>query len=397
MPNPYEKRNWTEAMPIDKDHAIRFISRNWKGQDLTQEQWNEICPRIVKMLQQDCDMRADHQNYGFFGPSEVHSFVNVQDAIKALDHQVDIDGKDWLDPNLPGPIKKHIYALEWAFQNLMMNNEVLESRIKKIIGAALTCEIQHAETIGHLCPTPNDDDGKPSAVKKHKPNNNNKDADGASDVSLGVAVIKFSEVEGNKILTQCMKAYRVLDEVACWDINGFLDNDCHLWKMIEGRNYLACCAMIDMQVKPWLAKAKQHLSDIGLQGVEALLLGEADILSRSVLLNGAGQGELSQYINAITSKLPKAFADNGDEATDVGFATAGGKVLAKLAPLMFASAQIVNDGKWQLVQNEYHSVWLTVGDAAYYFPLKKASGLLLLKAFQICEQNLDPFKLSLIQ
>ena len=388
MPNPYEKCMTKEAMPIDSDHPIRFITRCWPTDAyLTQEQWNEICPRIVKMLQQHCDMRTNHQNYGFFGPSEVYSFVNVQDAIKALDHQVDIDGKDWLNPNLPGPIKKHIYALEWAFQNLMMNDEVLESRIKKIIGAALTCLILPAETIGQL--SPKDNSILPAqTIGQLSPKDH-------QDVSLGLAAIKFPKQEGNKILTECMKAYRVLDEVACWDINGFLDNGCHLWKMIEGRNYLACCAMIDMQVYLWLEKAKKHLSDIGLGDVEEVLIGEADILSRSVLLNGEGQGLVSQYMNAIISKLPLAVNNDDMEASGVGFATAGGKVLAKLAPMMFASAQSVKSGcAWQLIGDKYQSVWTTAGDNVLVTPVSLDKALIMFKTLGICHPSSGPFMLS---
>ena len=373
MPNPYEKCMTKEAMPIDMDHPIRFITRNWpRNADLTQEQWNELRPRIVKMLQQECDTRTDYQHYFIlFGPNENDIFVNVQDAIKALDHQVDMNGKDRHNTNLPYPVKKHIYALQWAFRQLMMTNEVLESRIKKIIGAALTCLIQPAKMIGQLPPK------------------------GHSEPSLGVAVIKFPKEEGNKILTECMKSYRVLDEVSCWDINGFEMHDNNLWKMVEGRNYLACCAMIDMQVDPWLEKAKKHLSDIGLADVEGVLLGEADIISRSKLLNGEGEGVVSQYINAIVSKLPLAVNNDDMEGKDVGFATAGGKVLAKLAPMMFALAQSVKSGcAWQLIGGEYQSVWTTVGHNVPITPVPVDKALIMLKKLGICSSTLVPFMVS---
>ena len=190
-----------------------------------------------------------------------------------------------------------------------------------------------------------------------------------------------------------MKAYRELDENCLWDINGFEDNDCNLGKMIDGRNLLACCAMIDMQVGPWLEKANRHLKDIGLKNV-GLPLGETDLLSRSALLNMDRQEASSDhalvcnYIRAIVRKLPLAVNNEDRIPEDVGFATAGGKTLAKLAPMMFASAQLakMSGCPWRLIGNEYCLVWLTVGtEVVAPFPVDV--GLKLMQVFGDCEDS----------
>ena len=47
--NAYDQKASVEAMAINKDHPIRFIDQNWKH-ELTQDQWDEVRPRIVAML-----------------------------------------------------------------------------------------------------------------------------------------------------------------------------------------------------------------------------------------------------------------------------------------------------------------------------------------------------------
>ncbi|NNE55188.1 MAG: hypothetical protein HKN32_04150 [Flavobacteriales bacterium] len=297
------------------------------------------------------------------GPGEL--LLTCDDAIVALKYPVVTAGRDLMDPNLSEDDEKHLNALEWAFR-ILMTNEVLEARIKMIIGAALACLIQPPVVLGQ------------------------------TEETVGVAMVKFPKKAGNEILTECMKAYRVLDTVSRWDINGFEDGDPCLWKMVEGRNYLACCAMIDMQVDPWLENAKQHLKSIGLGNVEGLLLGKADILSRSSLLASSTDdgGMVSRYINAITSKLPLAINNDDGIAKDVGFATARGKVLAALAPMMFASAQSVKGGcTWQLMGCKYCSVWLTVGTSVVT-PFLANVGSALLKAFWKCDDDVFPFMVS---
>ncbi len=292
-----------------------------------------------------------------------------EEAKEALNHTLKTADRDRFNPNLTPNEKKHIEALEWAFRSLVVNHNVLEPRIKKIIGAALTCLVAQPEQVLTLHET------------------------------LHVSTITFPKEEGNKVLAQCMKAYRALDEVELWDIHGFEQDDDGLYHIEEGRNYLACCAMIDMQVGPWLKKAKNHLADIELIKKEGLLLDETDILSRATLL---GKGELppstnptasavNEYIMTITSKLP--FAINNDDyiAKNVGFAAAGGKLLAKLAPMMFASAQMGNRNTWQMISGKYRSVWLTIG-TTLLCPFPMDAGLVLLEAGRVCEPI--PFMLS---
>ena len=167
--NAYDQKASTEAMPIDKEHPIRFLTRHWK-QNLTQEQWNKVLPSIVAMLE-ECTL-YEHN----VGPDEQLKTTDM--AIESLDHQADMSREDRMNPNLPDKDKKHILALEWAIYNLVHNN-VLEYRIKKIVGAALTCLISRSNW---------------SRV---------------SEEGIVFSLIKFPKDEGNKILTQSLKAYRV--------------------------------------------------------------------------------------------------------------------------------------------------------------------------------------------
>ena len=355
--NPYEQRATMAPMPINEDHPIRFFTRNWQHKHLTQTQWEDVSPVIERMLT-ECEWKPNNA----VGPNE--TIPTCAEAVMALDCQIDMANRDFLDPNLPIREEKHLAALEWALRTLV-TSEVLESRIKTIIGAALTCLIRPKVSLGQ------------------------------TDEEVGLAVIKFPKREAHRILKECMKAFRVLDTISRWDINGFEDGEDDLGKIVDGRHLLACCAMMDMQVAPWHQKAKQHLNRLGLGNMDNLHLGIEDIPSRSSLLKGtAGVGNLRKYIKAITSKLP--FAVNNDDGIprNVGFATAGGKVLSKLAPLAFASAQSTKSGcVWQLIGGEYFSVWLTIG-TSILSPLPLHSGQNVLEKYQICDPDMVPFQLT---
>ena len=339
-----------EALPINKDHPIRFITSNWgtSGGDLTQEQWTEVRRRVVAMLQ-ECEL----QMIGAVGPGEY--LETCDEAIEALDHHVKISDRDRLDMNLPIAEKKHIFALQWAFRTLTKAG-VIELRIKKIIGAGLTCLNEGKVLLGD------------------------------SKERVGIAVTKIPKRGGNEILTECMKAYRVLDEVCHWSIHGFEEDETCLWKMINGRNYLACYAMIDMQVDAWVEKANRHLNDNGLAGVRGLLLNEEDILSRSTLLNMEPTDDVSIYIKALTSKIPRAVNNDGMIPSDVGFATAGGKFLTMLAPMMFVKAQMgKSECAWRLMGDAYQIAWLTVG-SELAAPLATDVGWMVI---QSCQNGID--------
>ena len=358
--NAYDQKASMEAMDIDKNHPIRFIVRCWKD-DLTQGQWDEVRPRIVAMLQECPELYHHHVG-------EYELLETPEMAIEALEHEPEVTGKGKSDPNLPESDRKHISALEWAVWNLV-HNDVLESRIKKIVGAGLTCLIGKAEWLRD------------------------------SEEGVGISVIKFPEAEGKKILTECLKAYRVWDDICLWDIEGFAMGDDNLYKMAQGRNLLACFAMIDMQVKAWVEKAEKLLEDLSLAGVEGILLGEADTLSRSDFKTpwestSDDKAMLGNFIRAIRNRFPLAINNDDMIYADVGFSTVGGKLLAELGPIVFRLAQLTKKGcQWQLIGPEYQAVWLTVG-TELVAPLPMERGLEILKAFNRCEPSVFPSKMS---
>ena len=74
--------------------------------------------------------------------------------------------------------------------------------------------------------------------------------------------------------------------------------------------------------------------------MEGILLGEADILSRSSFDKPMASGHddetmLGNFISAIRNQFPLVINSDDGQYADIGFGTAGGKVLAKLAPVMF--------------------------------------------------------------
>ena len=190
--NPYEQRATMAPMPINKDHPIRFFTRNWQHKHLTQTQWEDVSPVIERMLTK-CEWKPNNA----VGPNE--TIPTCAEAVMALHCHIDMANRDFLNPNLPIREQKHLAALEWALRTLV-TSEVLESRIKTIIGAALTCLIRPKVSLGQ------------------------------TDEDVGLAVIKFPKREAHRILKECMKAFRVLDEVSCWGINGFEDGEDDLGK-----------------------------------------------------------------------------------------------------------------------------------------------------------------------
>ena len=166
-------------------------------------------------------------------------------------------------------------------------------------------------------------------------------------------------------------------------------------KLVETRNYLACCAMIDMQVDPWVERAQQHLDRLGLGGVEGLLMGEADLLPMSAILDPRGPPvardggfaqlscsvHASREISAIRRAIPGALG----LGLDTGFAAASDRDIGSLAAMVFASAQLAKTKgcPWQVAGGWHRTVWLTVGTSLVRsFPLDE--GLNLLKACGKC-------------
>ena len=108
----------------------------------------------------------------------------------------------------------------------------------------------------------------------------------------------------------------------------------------------------------------------------------------------AGPITLKKCISAITNKLVYAVNNDHDEACNVGFATARGRLLAKLAPMMFLSAQSSKTGcPWPLIKGECHSVWLTVA-AVPKAPPAMDLALCALQASNKCDPTVDLTQIS---
>ena len=172
-PNPCDTHtNPNQAKPIDATHAMQWITGNW-DHNLTQNQWEQAQPRIIKMLD-ECAL----DNWLGVGPN--NSLRSFAEATQALTHKQITNTQDCHNPNLDPQDKDHICALEWAFHNSRVN-DILNSRIQQIMGAAITCLIQKVQPLG-----------KPVYSRGFK--------------SFGTGYLTIPKAPANQILTQYMKA-----------------------------------------------------------------------------------------------------------------------------------------------------------------------------------------------
>ena len=200
----------------------------------------------------------------------------------------------------------------------------------------------------------------------------------------------------DKYLTEYLKAFRELDTHCLWDYHSFEGGAPSLDKMKEGRNLLACCVLIERQRRAWTSAADLHLRE-ALQGQRGLLFGAGDLPSQYVLLQEApaGSNDVERYIHAVTSKFALAVNTDDGEPADVGFATASGKALARLAPMMFLSAQLRKRGcTWQLIGDEYCSVWRVGRAGKLIAPLGLEYSMSILQKHGCEGQGLSPTVLT---
>ena len=101
------------------------------------------------------------------------------------------------------------------------------------------------------------------------------------------------------------------------------------------------------------------------------------------------------YLKLLVGTIPLVVVGTDPPAPhSVGFATVGGKNLAYLGPLMFSVAQAKKKGcPWQLLNEHYVTVWMTVGGNAVH-PLSLTNGLAVLKAAGWCAPDSDPYYTS---
>ena len=137
-PNPYDIRaDENQAKALDENHATRWITGNWGDNDLTQRQWDTIRPRIITML----EGKGVTYHTWTVGPRE--RLRTYEEAKLALNHTHSNDANDVFTP----ADEAHNDALEWALVNLL-ENEVLDCLIQRIMGAAITCLIQPLQPLG---------------------------------------------------------------------------------------------------------------------------------------------------------------------------------------------------------------------------------------------------------
>ena len=384
--NPYHlKARPDEALDLNEDHLIRWIERCWErhGRDLTQDQWDAARPTIVRMLR-DCPEYWDLDEDYLSDPEA---------AIQALDCPVDPTGRNPYCRNLSRNETNHLFALRWTIRSFLRCN-VLEPRIRRIVGAGLTLLIEPSVALGSPA----------STLGATVPVAEGMLPMGSSPV--GATLIQFPSQEAQYILSQCMKSYRLIDGLHYWDADFFLYRGDSLYRIAEARNLLACFAMIDMQVTPWESKALEHLRTLGLH-VDDMRLREHDTLSRADLrtpltgLEGFDPNSHTDrcelHLRSITTTLPRAINNDDRTPAYVGFATVGGHELTRLAPHMFRVAQARKRGcPWQLVNGHYVSVWMTVqtSENGAFYPLSLTNALRTLQAARWCTPTTNPYHLS---
>ena len=140
-----------------------------------------------------------------------------------------------------------------------------------------------------------------------------------------------------------------------------------------------------------IGRAERHLQSIQLDGVHGLMLGENDFLSREFIQRERSTtGQLVVLIQGMVNKFPMAVNNDDMILTDVGFAAVGGKDFSRLAKFLFMRAQRDKVGvTWQLIDNHYCLVWLTVGGNPV-MPYTLDDKTKILKAFGYCQINWHP-------
>ena len=371
--NPYERMaDATTPLPLDDNHPIRWITTEWasEGGDLTQTQWTGVWPVVEALL------RAGSQYVLNPWVSPASLLDTTGTALAFLRHPVDLAEHDSGTDDLPLTETQHLHSLRWAINNLL-HFGVVERMIRRIIGASLTCLIEPREELS-LAPV-----GTPD----HTP--------------IGAWVLKFPQQEAHRILTLCMKAYRLLDTLQHLEVGPLLRHPASLPSLIQSRNLLACFAMISMQVDPWETRAHAHLRTLGLASTEAQLK-HTDIVTRAAM-----QAPLSEprvlhepsahewFVKAFAATVPLLVARENTPPKNVGFATVGGYHLARIAPYAFTAAQKAKPGcHWQSIGQYYVSVWMTTS-AALRHPLAWDDALNLLKAAGWCPNDTAPYRIYL--
>ena len=384
-----EKGSWTEAMELDSRHPIRnLIPPFVAGADdeefsdeLTDSQWKLVLDRLGPTLrlhgaqqegQDESEQKEDEDNdQDESGRMEDGNSTprTLDEKMAALGAEVKENGRADFDNNLSPEEKEHVAALKWATEVIRENN-VIEPWVRQIIGACITTHIQTREHLGK---------GK-----------------------VGVAVVTLPVEQVNRVLTQCMKAYKELDRFELQDARDPLIDysevdaiPAMLGTIHDLRNTLGCVAMIEMQAEAWRTEATEYLAANGLLADE-LLLGMGETLGRREMTGqyrSVGTPSVRDVLHQYTTNLPLVEGyDDYATPRNIGFAALGGLDLAYLGPMMFLSAQLKKEAgvPWQLVGDSYSSLWLTAG-MSLMRPLPLEAGLQVLKAYDRCASNWDPF------
>ena len=234
----------TTPLDLDQGHPFNWLSHGWEGgATITQAQWDTALPAALELL----------WGAPTFPPYEGNPFPDWVSGLEALGHTLSPTDNRQADSALTPDESNHLRGLRWAIRAIRRNN-LLEPRIRRIIGSGLTCLIEPRE-VNLAAGGPADNAGSPAETTTgHQ-----------ASAPLGAVVLKIPRDEAHRLLTLCMKTYRSLDELEYRD-----DRFSHLREetfgcLLEARGMLACFASIAMQVQPWEKKAVEHLRSHGVK------------------------------------------------------------------------------------------------------------------------------------
>ena len=106
-------RGSKEALELNEDHPIQTVSRFWRGERLSQSQWDEMIPEILACAMLDeCE---DSWTWDWIGPHE-REFKTQEEAKQALSTKVEMKDRDMHNSDLPTDEKNHIAAVQWMLE-----------------------------------------------------------------------------------------------------------------------------------------------------------------------------------------------------------------------------------------------------------------------------------------
>ena len=219
-----------------KSHPMQANSAWAWGREMMTFQWLTIVPQVKAKVVYWAEKNNDWRD----------TFDTVQDVLDAMDVVVTATRlADVMDPNLTVDEAKHTTALQWLARRLLYGSH--ETKIKEIVGAALTMKIRQPEV---------------------------KETMEGGTLGLQVEKVTMDRSEANRLLLRLGQALRNLDGMRTADLQYLGMEGDFVHEIRNWRNIIGGCIRTEEQATIWQVSAKAHLKAINLP--KEMLIGPQD-------------------------------------------------------------------------------------------------------------------------